>query len=275
MHYRRLGRTEWMVSEVALSARPLASADPATVEETLTAALVAGINLLTVDARPDAPALEELIGRVALRARPHVLLASRMPAGLTAGELAATVEATVERLDAKYLDLVLLAAAPDLEQLDLLEALDALDGCREQGLVRAIGLSTLSALAEGGASAPEQVAAAITDGRIDVIEVALNLGERGAAAAIEQAAAAGLGVIAAAPLDGGALLRAERFAESLRAATDGPPRTPAQAAIAWALSQPGVPAVAVGAATAERAAENADASRVAPLAPRVLASLDG
>ena len=67
MHYRRFGRTEWMVSEVALSARPLASADPAAVEETLTAALAAGINLLTVDARPDTPELEELIGRVALR----------------------------------------------------------------------------------------------------------------------------------------------------------------------------------------------------------------
>ena len=272
MHYRRFGRTEWMVSEVALSARPLASADPAAVEETLTAALAAGINLLTVDARPDTPELEELIGRVALRARPHVLLASRMPAGLTAGELAATVEATVERLDAKYLDLVLLAAATDVEQLDLLEVLD---GCREQGLVRAIGLSTLSASSTVTASAPEQVAAAIAGGRIDVVEVALNLGERGAAGAIEQAAAAGLGVIAAAPLDGGALLRAERFAEPLRAATDGPPRTPAQAAIAWALSQRGVTAVAVGAATAERAAENADASRVAPLAPEVLAGLDG
>jgi len=258
-----------MVSEVALSARPLAAADPAAVEETLTAALAAGINLLTVDARPDTPELEELIGRVALRARPHVLLASRMPAGLTAGELAATVEATVERLDAKYLDLVLLAAATDLAQLDVL------DECREQGLVRAIGLSTLSASSTVTASAPEQVAAAIAGGRVDVIEVALNLGARGAAAAIEQAAAAGLGVIAAAPLDGGALLRAERFAEPLRAATDGPPRTPAQAAIAWALSQRGVTAVAVGAATAERAAENADASRVAPLAPEVLASLDG
>lgn len=269
MHYRKLGRTEWMVSEVALSARPLASADPAATEETLTAAMAAGVNLLTVDARTDTPELDEMLRRVALRARPHMLLASRLPAGIAAGELAATVEATVERLDAKYLDVVLLAAAPDSAQLDVL------DECRERGLVRAIGLSALLTPSAATASAPEQIALAIAGGRIDVIEVALNLGERGAAGAVEQAAAAGLGVIAAAPLDGGALLRDEQFAEPLRGATDGPPRTPAQAAIAWALSQPGVTAVAVGAATAERAAENADASRVAPLASEVLATLDG
>lgn len=242
MQYRRLGRTELMVAEVGVGAGSLpANADAAA--ETVRAALDAGCNL--IEFAVDDAAAATAIGQAIRRRRPHVLLVATGD-----GETAA-LEAALERLDATAVDCYLVDA-------------DGAGGGDGAAALRALRDGDLTRFAGVAASDATEALAAIEGGEADVVQWPYHLGGGGAERVFAAAAAADVGLLGCSPLAGGELLRGG-VAEALASLCAGAPRTPAQAAIAWALSEPRLAAVVVAARSGEQAAENAEASAVAPL----------
>ncbi len=256
MQYRRLGRTELMVAEAGLGVRLSEGIGPEVASETVRAALDAGVNLIELAASDLAAA--GAVGRAIERRRAHVLL-------VVSGDAdAGALEATLKRMATDSVDCYLL----DIERLDthgLDEAWANLEVLRERGLARFLGVAARS---------PVAALAVVDDGRADVVQAPHNLLDAGAAEPLITAAAgAGIGLLACSPLAGGTL--ASEQGAGLAFLTEGDPRTLAQAAIAWALSDVRVSAVVAGARTPEQAVENAEASRVAPLPRAVLEQVAG
>lgn len=243
MQYRRLGRSELMVAEVGAGTGSLPT-DSEAAAETVRAALDAGCNLIefAVDDASATTAIAEAIKR----RRMHALLVAT-----GSGDLA-ELGAALERLAVTSVDLYLV----DAGSAAMTQALDALrdgDLARFAGVAATDAAEALAAI-EGGAAAvvqwPYHLAA--SDGGADAERV------------FAAAAAADIGLLGCSPLGGGELLRGAA-AEALASLCAGAPRTPAQAAIAWALSEPRLAAAVVAARSGEQATENAEASAVAPL----------
>ena len=237
MHYRRLGRTELMVAEVGLGTASLDGSDHDGIVATVTAALDGGTSLVEFDAS-DA-AMAAAIGEAIAPRRLHVMLV-------------ATGEGDVAELEAAI-------AQPGVGRIDgyLLQSTtaDALAALWASGLCDVIGVA-----------APDAVAAlaAIERGDIDVVQLPHVFGGEDLGAVLDAAAGAGVAVLGCSPLGGGALIDGDAGA-ALDAFCAGEPRTRAQAAIAWALTEPRLAAVVAGARNVEQAAENAEASLAAPL----------
>ncbi len=239
MQYRRLGRTELMVAEVGLGTGSLPT-DVDAAAETVRAALDAGCNL--IEFAVDDAAAATAIGQAIRRRRPHVLLVA------TGDGDAAALEAALERLEVTAVDGYLVAA----------------DGADSTAALRALRDGELTRFAGVAASDAEEALAAIEGAEADVVQWPYHLGGAGAERVFAAAAAADIGLLGCSPLAGGELLRGA-VAEALASLCAGAPRTPAQAAIAWALSEPRLAAVVVAARSVEQAVENAEASAVAPL----------
>jgi aryl-alcohol dehydrogenase-like predicted oxidoreductase len=110
-----------------------------------------------------------------------------------------SVRQSLERLRTDYLDvLVLHSPGDDLSILTGSDAVPTLLGLRERGIVRAVGLSSKS---------PEGSLAAIP--WADVLMVEYHLADRSQEAALEAAAAAGVGIIVKKGLSAGHLSAAE------------------------------------------------------------------
>jgi aryl-alcohol dehydrogenase-like predicted oxidoreductase len=137
------------------------------------------------------------------------------------------------------------------------------------GDVQALALAGLTRTVGVTADDPAQALAAVLDGSIDVVQLALSPLElrqpSGVDALLTAAQHADVGVLACAPLAGGRLPGDAQLSDALAFLTDGPARSVAQAAIAWCLSEPRIAAVVCGPRTIEQARENAEASRIAPL----------
>ncbi len=256
MQYRRLGRTDLMVAEVGLGVPPSEGVAAEAATETVRGALDAGVNLIELAASDLAVA--GAVGHAIDRRRANVLLVVSGDADTGA------LEASLERMATDSVDCYLL----DLDGLDahgIDEAWANLEALRERGLARFLGVASRS---------PVAALAAVEDGRADVVQAPHNLLDAGAAEPLITAAAgADVGLLACSPLAGGALTSEQGAGPAFL--TEGDPRTPAQAAIAWALSDARVSAVVAGARTPEQAVENAEASRVAPLPPAVLERVAG
>ncbi len=237
MHYRRLGRTELMVAEVGLGTASLDASDHDGTVAAVTAALDADVSLVEFDAS-DA-AMATAIGEAVAQRRLHVMLV-------------ATGDGDIAELEAA-------AAQPGVGRIDgyLLQpaAADALPALRSSGLCDVIGVA-----------APDAAAAleAVERGGIDVVQLPYAFGGDDPGAVIDAATEAGIAVLGCSPLAGGALIGGDAGV-ALDAFCEGEPRTRAQAAIAWALTEPRLAAVVAGARNVEQAAENAEASRAAPL----------
>ncbi|TAJ19559.1 MAG: hypothetical protein EPO65_06560 [Dehalococcoidia bacterium] len=135
MRYRRLGRTEWMVSEVGLALRALEGLDDATAGATLGAALAQGITLVTVDAREHEGGVEPLVGRVTTSERPRLVVVTRFERTAEAAGLEAQLCAAGTRLsDLAYLDVALFTQTPNVEQRAVLDALASTRTVRAWGI---------------------------------------------------------------------------------------------------------------------------------------------
>jgi aryl-alcohol dehydrogenase-like predicted oxidoreductase len=236
MQYRRLGRSELMVAEVGAGTGSL-PAESAAAAETLRAAIDAGCTL--IEFAVDDGAATAAIAEAIERRRPHVLLVAT-----GSGDIA-QLEAALEQLAVTSIDLYLVDAGN----------VAALPALRDGELTRFAGVAATDA---------EQALAAIEGGEADVVQWPYHLAGPDAEAVFAAAAIADVGLIGCSPLAGGELLRGAA-ADAVASMIAGAPRTPAQAAIAWALSEPRLAAVVVASRSAEQASENAEASDVAPL----------
>ena len=154
-------------------------------------AMAAGINL--IDTAPAYGSSEQRIGRL-LPERDRWLLCSKVGevfAGgksrfeFSASHVRASVEQSLRHLRTGHLDLVLIHSdGNDLDILEKTDCIEALARLREQGLLRAIGMS--SKTVDGGLRAIELV---------DVLMLTYNRADASQAQVIERARRAGKGVL--------------------------------------------------------------------------------
>lgn len=182
--------------------------DDATVVRLLNEVLDLGINY--IDTAPAYGLSEARIGAAIGHRRSEFILSTKV--GETFDEqtststydfsrqaIEASVQRSLDRLRTDYLDvLVLHSPGDDLGILRSTDAVPTLLGLRERGLARGIGLS---------AKSPEGSLAAIP--WADVLMVEYHLADRSQEAALEAAAAAGLGIVVKKGLAAGQLSAAE------------------------------------------------------------------
>ena len=203
---------------------------------------------------------EEVVGEAIRGRRDSVFLVSKVyPHNASRRELPRALGRSLKRLGVERLDLYLLHWRGSVP---LGETAEAMERMREAGLIARWGVSNLDVadLEELGPA----LARCATD------QVLLNLEHRGAEFdLLPFCAARGMPVMAYSPLgQGGALLRHP----ALRAVAAGRGATPAQVAIAWTLSRPGVVSIPKAVRPAHLR-ENAAAGAMR-LAAEELAALD-
>jgi len=305
MHYRRLGRTGLMVSEIGFGGWPIGGQMWGSVEDeeslaALQRAFDLGVNFYdTADVYGHGHS-EELIGQAFASSRPSVLIATKVGFDFYRGEPAkanwapeyirAALEKSLGRLRSDYVDIYQLHNPPQKLAKDD-GVWETLADLRSEGKIRFFGVSARTANDARAylraADVDEQPSRRIGD----TLQVAYNLLDQEAALkdVFVEAYRQDWGVISRMPLASGVLsgkydaahywpptdFRAawsrERLAETvrrveaLRFLVKLPVETMAQAAIAFVLSQEAVSTVITGAKTAEQVEDNVRASEAVPL----------
>jgi len=209
------------------------------VQALLAHAQALGINLL--DTAPAYGTSETRLGEL-LTQRQDWILCSKVGENFTNGTsshdfrpeaVQASVRRSLQRLKTDYLDIVLIHSdGNDLDILNRLGTLDALNQLKEAGLLRAAGMSHKSVA--GGLRALELGA--------DVIMATLHPGFTEEADNIAQAGASGCGVLIKKALASGHTPEAERAA-----------------ALRWTATQPGVSSLVIGSINLAHLTANAKA----------------
>jgi len=230
--YRRMGRTDWQVSDIALGAGRLSGERG---ERIVRAALDRGVNY--IDTAPDysAEGSERAVGAALRGRRDGVFVATKfctplgnLPAGTPVADYVASVEESLGRLQTDYVDLIHIHGVDSLDRLLDPNVHEAFDRLREQGKARFLGFSSHT---------PRLVAvanAAIESQRFDVMMLAYHHGiwPEIADAIARARAEADMGVVAMKTLKGAkhrGLLDFAPYADAY-----------SQAALKWALSNPDV-----------------------------------
>ena len=206
MKYRILGRTGLTVSEVGLGCWQLASSawgtqDSQDAVEIVQTALDQGCTFFDTAPGYGEGRSETLLGQALKGRRSQVVLCSKFghpaqgPADFSVSALRPSIEASLQRLQTDYLD-VLLVHNPPPEWLDghrsgLYEALADL---QQAGVLRSYGVSV--------DSLHDMNIAAQTTG-CSVMEVLFNAFQQDVRPGFDNAAAQGIGLIAKVPLDSG------------------------------------------------------------------------
>jgi aryl-alcohol dehydrogenase-like predicted oxidoreductase len=218
MKKRPLGRTGLEVSEIGFGTWPLSDAGwgrLATDEEAVElihAAHDLGCNFFDTAPQFGAGRSEMLLGRALRGERRGVLICGKF-GRLTDGSrdfsvarLRPSLEASLERLAMREMDLLLLDSPSQAELGRSQELFGALEGLKREGRIRAWGVSVddLGAFVQ-----------AVESGPIQVAEVRFNLLFQDPAEVFGQAAKRGIGLVARNPLDsgwlGGCYTAATRF----------------------------------------------------------------
>ncbi|KAF0126469.1 MAG: oxidoreductase [Elusimicrobia bacterium] len=305
MKYRQLGGTGLSVSEIGFGAwglggdkggsRAYGPVDDAESSRALRRALDLGVNFFDTSDFYGFGHSEEIIGRAFRGDRDRVIIASK--AGMLDAEgrqdfsparLRSSLEATLRRLGTDRLDLYQLHSPPVGLLLEKPEILGTLRDLAREGKIRACGVSLRS---------PDEglklLGAAVTG----CVQVNFNLADQRARVngLLDLCRSKGTGVIARTPLCFGFLTglytetsslpgsdhrrrwspaQVERWnqAAGLFAAALGLPgaQTPAQAALRFCLSYPGITSSIPGMLTAAQVEENAAASGLGPLTDEAL-----
>ncbi len=183
MDYRRLGRTNLMVSELSYGAARGAVDSPLEFEKTVRAVMDAGINLIDTAPGYDQGESERALGPL-LQGHDEVLVETKycpydsyLPEAAYNGSpqaLVESVEESLRRLQRESIDILLGHGIRSLATLDRFMS----DGCydamlklRTQGKVRFIGISELS---EGDGS-HTVLQRAIPSGAFDVVMLTINI----------------------------------------------------------------------------------------------------
>jgi len=144
--YRRLGRTEYRISDIVLGSGPI-SGEKGT--EIARLAFDRGVNY--VDTAPDysANGSEEAIGRALQGRRDEIFVATKfcnakghLPPGTPVATYIDAVEGSLKRLQTDHVDLVHIHSCDELERLMDPHVHEAFDRLREQGKARFLGVST-------------------------------------------------------------------------------------------------------------------------------------
>ena len=226
--YRRLGRTNALVSDISLGSGGIHDADVAR------AALDRGITYF--DTAPDYSDTrsERVLGEAMKGRRDQVFLATKFC--VAAGHLLndtpvpkiiEAVEASLKRLQTDHVDLIHIHSCDRVERLLAPNIHEAFDRLKEQGKVRFLGVSTHTPNLEAVANA------AIDSGRFDVMMLAYHFGMWPSFGHIlDKAKAHDVGIVAMKTLKGAKHTNLAGFRDQTSAYS--------QAAFRWVLSNPAV-----------------------------------
>jgi aryl-alcohol dehydrogenase-like predicted oxidoreductase len=283
MERRHFGSTGLTVPALGLGAGPVGDARLAEPEagRLLGAALDLGVTL--VDTARSYGLSEERIGRHLAHRRAEFVLATKVGYGVegevdwTGGAVARGIDQALARLRTDVIDVVYLHSCglPVLRDGSILAVLDE---ARQAGKIRVVGYS--------GENGP--LHHAIASGRFGALECSVNLcDQRVLGAALPDAAAGGLGVIAKRPLANAPWAHAARpvgqyvepYWERLQAMRSGEPALDAgglewdELALRFAAFAPGVGCAIAGTCSVEHLRRNAALVERGPLPPEVVAGV--
>ncbi|MFI6017417.1 oxidoreductase [Streptomyces sp. NPDC051287] len=182
------------------------------------------------------------------------------PPALSRPELVQAVHDNLDHLSLEALDLVNLRMTDTLAAEDVVEPFTVLAELREQGLIRHLGVSNVSA---------EQVRAAQSIAPVVAVQNHYNIAHRQDDALVDWCAAQGIAYVPFWPLGGFRPLQVEaleRVAADLGA-------TPRQAALAWLLHRSPTILLIPGTSTRAHLAQNIAAATI-ELPPQALRTLD-
>jgi predicted aldo/keto reductase-like oxidoreductase len=223
--YRTLGRTGLKITMVSFGA--MLTPEP----EVIRAALQKGVNYIDTARKYMNGKNEEIVAKAVTGMRDKVYIATKtLSDSKTRGDIIRDVETSLKTLGTDHIDVIQLHNVTDRERIFLAETREALSLLKQQGKVRFCGVTTHKNEAE--------VLHALADDPdrfFDTCLVKYNFkSDKHVTAAIERAAAAGIGIIAMKTQAGGydtaALGRI----------------TPHQAALKWALQNPKITAAIPG-----------------------------
>jgi predicted aldo/keto reductase-like oxidoreductase len=164
MYYRRLGRTDLMVSEISLGGSPVPS------EPVFKKAIEMGVNYVDTSQSYMRGNSERQIGKLIKDRRDKFFVSTKFHAGRrkkTKEQIIKEAEESLARLDSDYVDCYLLHGASSSEILLDEEVLSAFDQLKKDGKIRFTGTSCHRDPA--GALIP-----AIKSGKYDMVTVAYN-----------------------------------------------------------------------------------------------------
>ena len=259
--YRRLGRTNAMVSDISLGSGSINDVAVAR------AALERGITYF--DTAPDYSDTqsERVLGEAMKGHRDKLFLATKfcvrdghLPNDTPVPRIIEAVEASLHRLQTDYVDLVHIHSCDRLDRLLAPNIHEAFDRLKEQGKVRFLGVSTHTPNLEAVANA------AIDSGRFDVMMLAYHFGMwPNFGHILEKAKAHDVGIVAMKTLKGAKHTNLANFRDQASAYS--------QAAFRWVLSNPNVSCLVVSFSKPEHVDEYIYASG-APLRPADVALLE-
>jgi predicted aldo/keto reductase-like oxidoreductase len=231
--YRRLGRTNAMVSDISLGSSRINNVDVPRL------ALERGVTYF--DTAPDYAdaGSERLLGDAIKGKRDKVFIATKFcrPDGhlhndTPVPEIIEAVEASLKRLQTDYVDLIHIHSCDRVERLMAPNMHEAFDRLKQQGKVRFLGVSTHTPNLE------EVANAAIDSGRFDVMMLAYHFGMwPNFGHIVEKAKQHDVGIVAMKTLKGAKHTNLADFRQEAGAYS--------QAAFRWVLSNPHVACLVV------------------------------
>ncbi|MBI3783754.1 MAG: aldo/keto reductase [Deltaproteobacteria bacterium] len=227
-NYRRLGRTNAMVSDISLGSGRINDAEVARY------AIERGITYF--DTAPDYSDTqsERVLGEAMKGHRDKIFLATKfclstghLPNDTPVPKIIEAVEASLKRLQTDHVDLIHVHSCDRVERLLAPNIHEAFDKLKEQGKVRFLGVSTHTPNLEAVANA------AIDSGRFDVMMLAYHFGMWPSFGHIlEKAKAHDVGIVAMKTLKGAKHTNLADFRQEASSY--------AQSAFRWVLSNPAV-----------------------------------
>ncbi len=231
--YRRLGRTNALVSDISLGSGQINDVEVAR------RALERGVTYF--DTAPDYSDTrsERVLGEAMKGHRDRVFLATKfcvadghLPNDTPVPQIIAAVESSLKRLQTDHVDLIHVHSCDRVERLMAPNMHEAFDRLKEQGKARFMGVSTHTPNLEQVANA------AIDSGRFDVMMLAYHFGMWPSFGHIlEKAKAHDVGVVAMKTLKGAKHTNLAAFRDEASAYS--------QAAFRWVLSNPNVSCLVV------------------------------
>jgi uncharacterized protein len=231
--YRRLGRTNVMVSDISLGGGQINDVEVAR------GALDAGINYFDTSPDYSDTSSEKVLGEAVKGRREEVFLATKfcvadghLPNETPVPKIIEAVEASLGRLQTDHVDLIHVHSCDSVDRLLAPNIHEAFDRLKEQGKVRFLGVSTHTPNLE------QVTNAAIDSGRFDVMMLAYHFGMwPNFGHILEKAKQKDVAVVAMKTLKGAKHTNLAQFREENGAYS--------QAAFRWVLSNPNVSCLVV------------------------------